>query len=231
MSNISQLKENEIYLGDCLELMKQIPDKSIDCVITDPPYGIGFMYECKEKIDNPKEYGEFLSKILFEANRITKDDAFMCFFQAQKYFRYFWEWFGEDIRIFISAKNFVQLRKTHMNYGYDPVVFKIKGNYKVNNKPENNLDYDITNTAGLVSDISRPEREHPAPRTLDVMKRIISNFTNENDLILDPFLGSGTTAIAAYDLKRRYIGIEKEPKYYEIAKKRIEEFKAQLRMF
>ena len=225
------LEPNNIYLGDSLELMKQIPDKSIDCVITDPPYGIGFMYEGKEKIDNPKEYGEFLSKILLEANRITKDDAFMCFFQTQKYFRYFWEWFGEDIRIFISAKNFVQLRKTHVNYGYDPVVFKVKGNYKVTNKPKNNLDYDITNTAGLVSDTSRLERAHPAPRTLDVMRRIISNFTNENDLILDPFLGSGTTAIACYDLKRRYIGIEKEPKYYDIAKKRIAEFEAQGRLF
>ena len=63
------------------------------------------------------------------------------------------------------------------------------------------------------------------------MTKVVEKFTNENDLVLDPFLGSGTTAIACYDLKRRYIGIEKEERYYNIAKKRIDDFKAQGRLF
>lgn len=208
MPNISQLKENEIYLGDCLELMKHIPDKSIDCVITDPPYGLD-----KSSMQGA---GKLKSRILNTSD--TSWDV-----APTK------EYFDEIFRI---SKNQVIWGG---NYFYLPptrgiVVWDKQQPFKNFSQCEYCwTSYDTT--AKLYKSDKSFDKVHPTQKPLDLIKFCVDVFTNENDLILDPFLGSGTTAIAAYDLKRRYIGIEKEQKYFDIAKKRIEEFKAQLRMF
>jgi len=73
--------------------------------------------------------------------------------------------------------------------------------------------------------------EHPTKKPIELMKMIILDLTKENDLILDPFMGSGTTGVACMETGRRFIGIEKEPKYFEIAEKRIKNAAAQEIMF
>lgn len=224
---------SQLYLGDCLEIMKGLADASIDAVITDPPYGIGFEYaDGKEAASNPADYWQWLEPCYREAMRICKPGGLVAVWQAQLNFPYFWKWFGDNIHIYCSAKNFVQLRKTPINYGYDPVVMFYTGNAEPlrPNKPRRSIDYFVANTAGIISDTTRIEKGHPCPRPLDAVEQIVDNFTIENGTILDPFMGSGTTGVACVKLNRNFIGIEINPQYYKIAQRRIQEAQAQMSM-
>ncbi|MDD5011459.1 MAG: site-specific DNA-methyltransferase, partial [Phycisphaerae bacterium] len=200
--------------------MKDWPDKCVDLVLTDPPYGIGFVYQEKEQESTPEGYSEWI-KPIYERMKMLAI-KYVAIAQAAKYMRYFWEWYGEKIRIYIACKNFVMLRKTFMNYAYDPWVFCLQKGVDIRKNDEifRNLDWVICDTAGLRNP-NNPEREHPTPKPLSMMIEIIMNFTESTDLILDPFCGSGTTCVAAKMLGRRYIGIDISPEYCKIAEERL----------
>jgi site-specific DNA-methyltransferase (adenine-specific) len=95
-------------------------------------------------------------------------------------------------------------------------------------KPPRSLDYFVGNTAGVISDMTRIEKEHPCPRPLDSVEQIIMNFALEGGTILDPFMGSGTTGVACVKLNRNFIGIEINEDYFKIAQRRIAEAQAQI---
>lgn len=176
------LQENNIYLGDMKELIKQSPPRAY--IITDPPFNVGYKYEAKDDNRTREEYQEF----------------------------------------------FIPMRgASAVIINYPEIMIRDKNIKDKRVSPEVRL-YDWWEIQ-QVKNVSEDKTEHPCQMPIEVMKRIILTTTNEGDLILEPFMGSGTTCLAAYDLKRRYIGIEKEPKYYEIAKKRIEQFQAQTRLF
>lgn len=215
---------NEIAVGDCLNVLQTIEDNSFDAVVTDPPYGIGFNYiRGKEATCTPEQYWEWFSPIFDLIKSKAKPGAFIAIWQAQMYFRYFWQWYGQNIHIYCAAKNFVQLRKTPINFGYDPVVMFYKDGapplYPKNQ--DRSVDFFVSNTAGVISNVKNIEKKHPCPRPLDQVATIIKNFACENALVLDPFLGSGTTAVACLDTGRRFFGIEKEKEYVMIAHERI----------
>lgn len=216
---------DKIICGDCLEVMRGMPDGCVDAVITDPPYGIGFTYESgRESFDSPKEYWEWLSPIIRECTRLLKNGGFLAVWQAQLNFPYFWDWFGRDIHIYCSAKNFVQIRKNSITYAYDPVVMRYIGEPHLKpDKPKRTMDFFVSNTASVVSNPNRIEKGHPCPRPLDGVREILVNFTLPAGIILDPFLGSGTTAVACKETGRHFIGIELEEKYCEIARRRVAE--------
>ena len=212
-----------IIQGDCLEVMKGFADKSFDAIIVDPPFGIGFAYGKEKDVANNKEdYGAFTKEWLSEARRVAKDGALFAVWQPALYFKHFWEWFGDDIHIYAACKNFVQLRKTPVNYAFDPVVIFYNGTPAIRPlKPKRNVDFFVSNTASLVSKPNRLERQHPCPRPLDVVKEIMANFSEGS--ILDMFMGSGTTLVAAKQLNRNAVGIEISPEYCEIARRRLEQ--------
>lgn len=213
-----------ILNGDCSEVLKTLETNSVDAFVTDPPYGIGKIYEGKkEKASTPEQYWEWLGPIYNEGMRCLKPGGFFAIWQSCQYMRYFWDWFGNDIRIYCAAKNFTQLRKIPINYGYDPVVmfYKTGAEPLRPEKPRRNIDYFVANTAAMVSDTSRPERQHPYPRPIDQVREIIQNFVVPGGVVLDPFVGSGTTAIACVLEARSCIGIEIEPKYLEIINTRL----------
>lgn len=214
------MSEQKIIQGDCLEVMRGFPDKSFDLVLTDPPYGIGFMYQDKEKANSPESYKDFILPYFNEMKRISK--KYIALAQATKYMRYFWDWYGEDIRVYIACKNFVSLHKTFMNYAYDPWVFYFHKDIDIRKieKPKRNLDWTKSDTAGLRNP-NNLEREHPTPKPVSMMKTLIENFTDEGDTILDPFMGSGTTLVAAKLLNRNATGIEISPEYCKIAEERL----------
>lgn len=211
----------DLRLGDCLEVMKTIPDGGIDAVITDPPFGIGFNYSGKKEINkNPNDYWEWFNPIYSEILRVTKNGGFIAIWQSQQYLPFCWEWFGGDIHVYIGAKNFVQLRKTSINYGYDPIIMKYKGKPELRpTKPRRNMDFFVANTAKFITEKNSLARKHPCPRPIDQTIEIVENFST--GLVLDPFMGSGTTGLACKELNRDFIGIEIEPVYFEIAKQRI----------
>ena len=209
---------------DALEFLKQIESNSIDAVIIDPPFGIGFKYQDKEKNTNPKDYWNFLKPIYEECLRVLKDGGFIAIWQTQLYFKYFWDWFGEDIHIYAGCKNFVQLRKTPINYAYDPVVMKYKLAKELLRplKPKRNVDFFVSNTAKWVTQKDSLARKHPCPRPIDQVEQIIENFVIPKGLVLDCFMGSGTTAIICKKLNRSFIGCDNNQEYVDLANKRLE---------
>ena len=224
----------DLRLGDCSEILRSILDESVDALVTDPPFGIGYNYESGREIANtPESYWKWLFPIYTDALRTVKPGGFVAIWQTAPYMKHFWSWYGDDIHIYAACKNFVQLRKTPINYAYDPVVMLYKPGAEPLRPPSppRNVDFFVSNTASLVSNTSRPERQHPAPRPVDVVQEIVSNFTSPNAIVLDPFMGSGTAGVACASTGRSFIGIEIEPKYFSIAESRIATARQQTHLF
>ena len=207
--------------GDCLQVLPTLEDESIDAIVTDPPFGIGFKYVKKEIADNPDDYWNWLSPIYSELMRVLKKGGLFAVWQAQANFRHFWDWFGDDIHIYPACKNFVQLRKTPINYAYEPIVLKYKSGAEPSypEKQKRSLDFYVAKTSTPLVTSNAVANLHPCPRPLDQVEIIIQNFTSGN-VILDSFMGSGTTMEACQNLKRNCIGIEVEQEYCELTKRR-----------
>jgi len=212
--------DNTIILGDCLEVMKQIPDKSIDLVLTDPPYGIGYDRQQSKMADN---------------GRVSNGGKW------KKYKKTEWDnktpnkiVFDEIIRV---SKNQIIFGGNYFNYLHlGGVIIWYKGS---NGKlKEGELAKTSFNTFRVFY-MSRTDayinngmdKQHPTQKPVELMKWCLDNYSKEGQTILDPFAGSGTTAIACHDLKRNFICIEKEPEYHRIATDRYNTHKAQLNLF
>lgn len=202
---------NQILYGDALELIKLIPDESVDLVFTDPPYGLG-----KEEIPGDESL-EIFRKIAKESYRVLKKDAFFITFSSTKLlpemfkdnpFSYFWQ--------FIL---YYPHSRVHSPIGLAKytacLVFK-KGNPKV-----------LSTYFDVITSKPDPEERavnHPALKQKHFIRALLAMFSKEGDLILDPFIGSGSTAIACLQLGRKFIGFEIDKNYYEMAQKRLAKF-------
>ena len=218
-----------LYLADCMDVLPSL--EVVHAVVTDPPYGIGFMYNGKKEVaTTPEKFWSWYSGIHATYCERLLPGGFCAVWHSGTYHRYLWDWYGADIRIYIAAKNFVQLRKTAINHAYDPVVFFYKSGQTPlrPSNPPRNLDFSVGNTAGIISDRTRLEKKHPTPRPLDQVEHIVKNFTCDGAVVLDPFMGSGTTGVACAKNGRAFIGIEAEPLYFDIACERIRQQQASL---
>lgn len=209
---------NKIHLGDCMEFMKKLPDKCIDLVLTDPPYGIG-----ADKGTN----GFGVAKVRKYKGAWDKKTP------AKKYFQ-------EMLRI--SKKQII----FGGNYFADclPVskswlIWDKVGEYGFCN-PFADCELAWTNNTkatkkytciqqGFINENKNEYRIHPTQKPLALWESIMLDFTETNDLILDPFSGSGTTAIAAHRLGRRFICVERDPEYHAASVARLNDEKKQLR--
>ena len=234
-----KIEPNNIYLGDCLEIMPYIPDKSIDMILCDLPYGT-----TRNKWDSIIP----LEPLWEQYERIIKDNGAIVL-TAQtpfdkvlgvsnlKYLRYEWIWKKSKPTGHLNAKKMPL--KEHENILvfykklpiYNCLNLKVagkvvqrtnKGNYGKSDKttiqefsgyPKSVLEYP--------SVISKSQL-HTTQKPVALFEFLIKTYTNEGETVLDNCIGSGTTAIASINTNRKYIGIEKEPKYFDIAKKRIE---------
>jgi site-specific DNA-methyltransferase (adenine-specific) len=203
---------NQIICGDCLEVMKTFPDKSIDLVLTDPPYGTDFDYYSKGR-------GAGLAKSTDYGNQDWNKEKLNC------------EYFSQIFRI---SKNQIIFGGNY--YGSvlgDTSCYIV---WDKDNNENNFADCELAWTSFksavrkfkwrwngmLQEDMKHKEpRYHPTQKPVELMKWILDKYSQPTDLILDPFLGSGTTIIAAKQLHRRYIGIEISQKYCDVAKSRL----------
>jgi len=245
---------DKIICGDCLSVMREIPDESIDLIIADPPY-----LTTKESWDKKEIVNDFLSKELF---RIAKDSCSLYVWcgigeKSQSLIRWFpifsANWYFKDLITWKKQRG-IGMRKGWL-YTREEIMWFVKNNKKfIWNKEKQygdekrkldgfyfkgknlsnrmlsqfkrwtNVWIDINEISFFNSKELKGFRKlHFTPKPIKAIKRIIELHTNENDIILDPFLGSGTTAIAAKQLNRKFIGIEKEPEYCEIAEARIKD--------
>lgn len=213
---------NKIICGDCLEVMKEMPDKSVDLVLTDPPYGMSYQSswrtEKHDKIENDDSL-DWFPDFIKECYRVLKDNSH-CYLFCNDYsitdFRKQAEQAGfNPKRTLVWVKNNHTSGDLYGDYGNKTefIVFLEKGRKHLNGKRECNVIYCDRDLTEL----------HPTKKPEKLIGYLALKSSNESDIVFDPFSGSGTTAVACKDLKRNFIGIEKEPKYVEIAKNRLAE--------
>ena len=242
------METNKIYQGDCLELMKQIGDKSIDLILCDLPYGTT---ACKWDTIIPFE------PLWEQYKRVIKDNGAIVLTASQpftsalvmsnvKMFKYelIWDKVNRYTGTLLANK---QPMKRHENilvfYKAQPVfnkqfregkhyfrarqVSKGVGQYATNDlvrKPTiNNGQHNPCSIIEIKGDNKLDMNKHPTQKPVALFEYLIKTYTNEGDLVLDNCIGSGTTAIACINTKRNWIGIELDKNYCEIANKRISE--------
>jgi DNA modification methylase len=244
----------ELYHGDCLELMKSIPDGSVDMVLCDLPYGT----TTKNKWDSilPLEEMWNLTK------KVIKPNGAILFFGQPPFssmlimsniemFRYEWIWKKTLPQGFLNSKK-MPLRATEnisVFYKklptYNPQMKKGKPYDKGIRKANCTTNYgDFGETIAInksgdrypineleFSNANHQEIYHPTQKPVPLLEYLIKTYTNENETVLDFTMGSGSTGVACINTNRNFIGIEKDDKYFEIAKKRIEQYKTQGSLF
>lgn len=188
-----------IYHGDCRDVVPLLSD--VDAVVTDPPWNLGYFKD--DKKDWPA-YAEMVKAIKDECEAKA---AGQCWFVCMKSLPFIARYF-EGYTPFASCKNFSQMGRGVLPQCWD-IAF-VKGAYNGGGR-----NWFVCNTAGMLNE----RTIHPTPRTLDVMRYICGMF--EWPVICDPFMGSGTTLLAAKLEGRKAIGIEIEEKYCEAAANRL----------
>ena len=219
MYNIANLV-NTVICGDCLDVMKDIPDNSIDMILTDPPYFLPAKHYATRKRfkRNFSDLGileGFFKQIFLELERILKQCAvFYIFCDGQSYPLFYWYsyFFTKSVRPLIWDKK-TSINGYSWRHQHEIIIFA----EMPESKPIPTGDGDIVRFSAVKVD----KRKHPAEKPIDLIKILIEKSTKEGNIILDPFIGSGTTAVACKILKRNYIGIEINPEYVKMAEDRL----------
>ena len=216
--------------GDCLERMKDIPDCSVDMVLTDPPYGMAYQ-------SNRRTSTEKFRKIAQDDGLVWLDDFCTHMYRLMKpntAAYVFCSWHNVDVFKRALQKNFKiknLLVWVKNNHGSGD----LKGAYA----PKHEFVFFIHKGRSLLRDGRRPDilefskvsgskMVHPTEKPIDLLERLIMDSSDGGDTILDPFMGSGTTGVAAKNLNRSFIGIELDETYFNIAKERINTTLAEL---
>lgn len=218
MTHKETIGDCELYLGDCLEILPTLP--KVDAVVTDPPYGIGFKYESHD--DNPDVYPNFMCELVALVDSVCQGVQF--WWQGMPQAPRWHQWFGGDFRLVAGCKSFVQMRKGRMQWAFDPIIVRNEKGFV----SDRMRDWFVTGPQFGLGGIY-DSGGHPCARPLDAVRHIVDHVVAET--ILDPFMGSGTTGVACVNLGRKFIGIELEPKYFDIACRRIEQAYRQPRLF
>lgn len=221
MSRVETIGDCTLYLGDALDVLPTLG--KVDAVITDPPFGIWFKYE--SHVDDGDAYPDFMREVVGRVDRLL-DGGVAVFWQGMPNADRWHEWFPKGFRLYAACKGFVQYRPTPVQWSWDPVVFWGKPNVE---PTAGRRDWHVQMITAFGA--GREKIDHPCPRPLEQVSVVVETFTAESDLVCDPFMGSGTTGIACARMGRRFIGIEKETKYFSIACRRIEEAYKQPRLF
>lgn len=214
---IGPYHQDEIYLAESLEAMARIPDKVVDVVVTDPPYGIG---ECGKKNHSrdrmaratryaPKEWDHIrLERAYFDEMRRVSNHQII--FGGNYYTDFLspsscWIVWDKD-----NSGDFADCELIWTSF--PTAVRKIK--WRWNGMLQEDMRHKET-------------RVHPTQKPVALMRWILERYTKPGDLVLDPFLGSGSTVVACHQTQRAYLGFEKDPDYFRIARARVDETQRQ----
>ena len=197
----------KLYLGDCLDILKGIPDKSIDCVLTDPPYDLP-----RSLIDRHKP----------EHNRLSTG-AIIVFSQPEN------QWYESTLNVRELQYHFWIKAISTKNTSRRPsrfveIIQVIAGDVW-------NTGRHWSQYTNIHMDLVDENKFHPHVKPLSLMIKFIKNYTNPGDTILDPFMGSGTTGVACVQTGRNFIGVEIDEGYFKIAEKRIHDAQMQPNLF
>ncbi len=221
---------NKIYNMDCIKGMKQMPNKSVDLVVTDPPYlietsGAGiYKQDDKQYVKELNEMKDgFSREVLDELCRVMKKIN-IYFFCSQKQIIPLLDYFAKEKKCNwnlltwhkvnpVPACGNKYLTDTEFILFFREKGVRIYGEYK------SKFTYYVT----PLNQKDKKTYGHPTIKPLDIVSNFIINSSNEGDIVFDPFMGSGTTAVAAMKCNRNFLGYELNPDYYDICNKRIKE--------
>lgn len=215
--------DSNLICGDAVEELKKLDDASIDCVVTDPPYGIDYQSNRRtatEKLDkianDNTDAFALLASVCEVLKAKVKPDSHLYFFTSWKVYSEF----ETVISDYFDIKNLIVWDK--MNHGtgdldgnyaeqHELIIFATTGRRILNGpRPINIIAYP-----------RETELEHPNEKPVGLMERLIAVSTNVGELVCDPFMGTGSVCIASKKLERKYVGIDLEQSYVDIAQRRI----------
>ena len=246
------MEVNKIYQGDCLELFKNIPDNSVDMTFADPPFNLGKKYNSYKDNLKFEEYLNWCEKWISEMVRVTKPTGAIFVHNIPKWLTYFsnilnkkaifkhwiaWEAptapMGKTLQpshygilFYVKSKDFkfYEIRHPHKR-DRKGILLKDYGGKKNKIHPFGPLVSDVWTDIHRIKH-SRKRDPHPCQLPIHLLERLILMITDENDIVLDPFMGTGTTAIAAKRLGRNYIGFELDEQYIEIVNEKLKNTKS-----
>lgn len=213
------MSDIQLHLGDCLELMRDMPAASVDWIFADPPYNVGLKYNSHDDDMSKEDYLNWCREWYQETRRISKTCVVITPGMVsvpmwladidRTHFLIAWTKANNCSRNYIGRTSGFQTWEPVLVFG------KSKGTI-------------LRDSVEIPISRQRDTGTHPCPKPMRLLEWLMPQFTDEGDTILDPFAGSGTTLLAAHKLRRNAIGIEKDPEYFAIAQRRIAEAQAQL---
>ncbi len=244
---------NKIIKGDCLELLKKIPDNSVDMTFADPPFNLKKKYNGYKDSLEFKEYIEWCDKWIGEMVRITKPTGSIFVHNIPKWLSYYVKLLNEysHFKHWIAWHAPTSPMGKSLQPAHYGVLFYVKDSKKTKiyeirmpHERERKSDYLRKDYGGkkaglhpfgpLVSDIwtdihrikhNKYRDEHPCQLPVPLLERLILMTTDEGDIVLDPFVGTGTTAVAAKKLGRKYIGFDLDQEYKTISENNLKKVK------
>jgi site-specific DNA-methyltransferase (adenine-specific) len=216
---------NTIRQGDCLDLIKELPDASVDCIITDPPYFLGVTHDGKKGTYSDLIIMKpFFETLFFQMERVLKDGGHLYMFCDWRTYPFMYPIADQ----YISVKNMLVWYKgmsggNQYGFSHELIIFAAKGSVNVGGLNT------ILHIPGFATGAKKTngEKMHPTQKTVEIVEFLMLNGTEEGDTVLDCFAGSGTTAIAAIKNGRNYICFELQGKYCKIAQDRINKWKGE----
>lgn len=238
LNDVKNIERNKIYQGDCIKGLSMMADKCVDCIITDPPYGMNYKSNFSknqtfDKIENDDNL-DFFEPFVKEAHRVMKDDTCMYLFCRFDCYPLFYEVLSKYFNIkncliwkkHGSAGGLGDLESSYMNT-FELIIFAHKGRRVL-------WKGGYGRQGGLIEDSSLNGNDnllHPTQKPIEILRQFVSDATNEGDLIVDAFSGSGSTLIASIREKRDFIGFELSANYCATIKARIEDESEHLSSF
>lgn len=244
---------DKIYNEDCLMGMRDIPDKSIDCIICDLPYGTT---DCKWDVIIP------FKELWGQYTRITKDHGAIILFCCQPFtsvlvnsnlkgYKHHWIWLKNrgtgfqvaKYRPMMKTEDIIVFTQKGEKINYYPQMVKLDKPYFSRNASSSNGTNPLAhfNSGGKKVDSKYPTNVlefskvakpvHPTQKPVELIRYLIRTYTNEGDIVLDNCIGSGTTAVACIKENRHFIGYEITKEYFDIAQERIKQEQSQLTLF
>lgn len=234
------VKLNVIENKDCLEYLNTIPDNFVDLVVIDPPYNVSQKQNINYKnLNIVKNFGDWdygfdPVPVLKELKRVLKDKGQIYVFCSTKqipiYMNIFEkEWFFRNLLVWYKTNPAPRISKTNFVFANEYIIYAINEKGRPSESTFNFQSHTEMHNTIITSALQGRERlknvqgksAHPTQKPLSILKKLISVSSNEGDIILDCFMGVGSTAVACVELNRRFIGCELDEEYCEMAEQRL----------
>jgi DNA modification methylase len=234
------MKLNQIKNMDCMEYLKTLPDNSVDLVVTDPPYNVSQKGNINFKdLKIRKNFGSWdfgfdPAPVLAELKRVLKPNGQMFVFcstaQISQYMEIFKKgWFFRNLLVWYKTNPAPRISKTNFVFANEYILYAINENVRPSDATFNFLGHKEMHNTMITSALQGKERlknsdgksAHPTQKPLSILKKLILIGSNEGDVVLDPFMGVGSTAVACKELGRKWLGCELDQKYWKEGEKRL----------